>query len=179
MSAPYRVRAELSVNGGERKLVFACIENETPDHLALKLAAYLAFWDEDLTLDARHNHPALEGQEFYPDLLGTTPDGTVSHWVECGTTAMHKLGKVVKRWPQARISLFKETEAQGRHLRGELERNIPERHERIAIYVWPGRSFRDWAGLMTERLSVVGEAAAPSFNLVVNEHIYATDLLKF
>lgn len=179
MSAPHRFRAEMSVNGGERKLVFACIENETPGHLALKLAAYLAFWDEDLALDARHNHPALEGQEFYPDLLGTASDGTVSHWVECGVTAMHKLGKVVRRWPQARISLFKETEAQGQFLRSELARTIPERHERFSIYAWPGRSFRDWEALMTERLSVVGEAAAPSFNLVVGDRIYATDLLKF
>lgn len=168
----------MSVNGGERTLVFACIENETPDHLALKLAAYLSFWDEDPALDPRRNHPALAGQEFFPDLLGTAPDGTVRYWVECGNTAMHKLGKVVRRWPDARVVLFKENEVKAGFLRGELERALPD-HTRVEVFCWPGRAFRDWAALMSERVSVVGEASGASFNLVVNEKIYSTDLLKF
>lgn len=179
MSLPSRIRADLQVNGGERKIVFACIDNETPEHLALKLAAYLSFWDEDLTLDARHNHPALAGQEFYPDMLGTDAGGAVTHWVECGNTAMHKLGKVVRRWPDARVSLFKENEAKAGFLRQELVRNLPDHHGRIAIYAWPGRAFREWAALLGERTAVFGEASGTAFNLVVNEQVYATDLLKF
>ena len=179
MVAPSRVRADLQVNGGERKVVFACLDNETPEHLALKLAAYLSFWDQELTLDARHNHPSLSGQEFYPDLLGVDAGGAVTHWVECGNTAMHKLGKVVRRWPDAAVFLFKENEVKAQFLCSELERNLPDHHEKIVIYAWPGRTFRDWAALMAERVSVFGEAAGVGFNLVVNDQIYATDLLKF
>lgn len=179
MSLPSRIRADLQVNGGERKLVLARIDNETPEHLAIKLAAYLSFWDEDLTLDARHNHPALSGQEFYPDMLGTDAGGAVTHWVECGNTAMHKLGKVVRRWPDARVSLFKENETKAAFLRQELGRNLPDHHGKIVIYAWPGRSFREWASLLGERTAVFGEAAGGAFNLVVNDAIYATDLLKF
>lgn len=179
MSAPHRIRAEMSVNGGERKLVLACIENETPEHLALKLAAYLSFWDEDLVLDARHNHPSLEGQDFYPDILGTDAAGTVTRWVECGNTAMHKLGKVVRRWPEAQVALFKENEAKAAFLRGELERQLPDHQERLTIYCWPGRSFRDWLALLSDKVHVFGEAGGTAFNLVVNEKIYTTDLLKY
>lgn len=179
MAAPYRIRADLNVNGGERKLVFACIENETPEHLALKLAAYLSFWDADLALDARHNHPALEGQEFYPDLLGVDAAGTVTRWVECGNTAMHKLGKVVRRWPDAEVFLFKENAVKAEFLRGELVRQLPDHHARFTIFCWPDRTFRDWSALLSERVAVYGEAGGVSFNLVVNDQIYATDLLKF
>lgn len=179
MAAPYRIRADLNVNGGERKLVFACIENETPEHLGLKLAAYLAFWDEELFLDARHNHPSLEGQEFYPDLLGVDAAGTVTHWVECGNTAMHKLGKVVRRWPDAKVYLFKENAVKAEFLRGELKRQLPDHHEKFTVFCWPDRTFRDWMALLSERVAVYGEAGGVAFNLVVNDQIYATDLLKY
>ena len=173
----FRIRAGMRVNGAERKLALTCIGNETPVHLALKLGAYLSFWDEDLTLDVGDKTPALSGQEFRPDLLGVDASGQVSLWVECGTTAMHKVGKVVRRWPEARVAMFKENEAKARFLREDLERALPD-HERVEVYCWPGRSFQEWLALLAEKTEVDGEAKGVGFNLVVNERIYATDLLK-
>lgn len=173
----YRIRADMRVNDGARKLIFTCINNETPIHLALKLGAYLSFWDEDLTMEVGEKVPALAGQEFRPDLLGVDIAGQVSLWVECGTTAMHKVGKVVRRWPDARVAMFKENEAKGRFLREELERGLAN-PERVEIYCWPGRSFQDWMSLLSEKTEIDGEAKGVGFNLVVNERIYATDLLK-
>ncbi|MBI3299679.1 MAG: YaeQ family protein [Elusimicrobia bacterium] len=173
----YRLRAEMGVNGGERKFILNCIDNETPEHLAMKLAAYLCFWDEDLLLDASAKTPALSGQEFRPDLLGLDAGGEVALWVECGNTAMHKMSKVVRKWPDARVAMFKDTEAKGRFLREELTRNLPG-PDRVEIYCWPARGFREWKELLSEKTEVFGEAKAGAFNLVVNEKIYATDLLR-
>ncbi|MDE2293658.1 MAG: YaeQ family protein [Elusimicrobia bacterium] len=174
---PSRIRAELQVNGGSRVKVLTCIENETPEHLVIKLAAYLAFWDQDLVLDPGPKHPALSGQEYRPDLLGVDVGGDLSVWVECGNTALNKLGKAARRWPRARIAVFKENEVKAAHLRAELEGVVPD-PARVEVYCWPGRAFKEWAGLMAERVEVFGEAQATAFNLVVNERIYATDLLK-
>lgn len=167
----------MRVNGGERKLTFTCIGNETPAHLAMKLAAYLSFWDADLSMELGDKTPALSGQEFRPDLLGVDASGQVSLWAECGTTAMHKLGKVVRRWPGARVAIFKENEAQGRFLREDLGRSLPD-PGRVEIFCWPGRAFQEWMSLLSEKTEIDGEAKGAGFNLVVNERIYATDLLR-
>ena len=173
----YRIRAEMRVNGGERTLTLACAENETPEHLAMKLAAYLSFWDEDMALDPGTKHPALAGQEFRPALLGVDAGGQVAVWGECGNTAMHKLGKVLRRWPDARVALFKDGELKGRNARRDVDKELPD-PGRVEVYCWPGTSFRDWAGLLGEKTEVDGEAGGVGFNLVVNGQIYATDLLK-
>ncbi|MBI5595535.1 MAG: YaeQ family protein [Elusimicrobia bacterium] len=167
----------MAVNGGSRVLVLTCIENETPEHLALKLGAYLSLWDAELVLEASGKHPALAGQEFRPDLLGLDAAGEVAVWVECGNTALHKLGKVVRKWPRARVVLFKENEAKAKHLRADLAREGVDA-ERVEVYCWPGTAFRDWSGLLSDKVAVFGEAHGVGFNLVVNDQVYATDLIK-
>ena len=173
----YRIRAEMRVNGGERTVVFTCSENETPEHLAMKLGAYLSLWDEEMSLDPGGKEPALAGQEFRPNLLGVNAGGEVAVWGECGNTAMHKLGKVLRRWPRARVAVFKDTELKGRNMRRDVDKDLPS-PERVEIYCWPGTSFRDWVGLLADKTEIVGEAKGIGFNLVVNEQIYATDLVK-
>lgn len=168
----------MSVNGGSRVMVLTCIDNETPEHLALKLGAYLSLWDSELVMEASGKHPALAGQEFRPDLLGLDAGGAVSVWVECGNTALHKLGKVTRKWPQARVVLFKENEAKAGRVREDLEREGVD-ISRVEVYCWPGQAFKEWAGLMADKVEVIGEAHGVGFNLVVNDQIYATDLLKF
>lgn len=173
----YRIRAEMRVNGGERTLVLACAENETPEHLAMKLAAYLSFWDEDMALDPSTKSPALAGQEFRPALLDVDITGQVAIWGECGNTAMHKLGKVLRRWPDARVAVFKDTEQKGVNMRRDVDKELPS-PERVEIYCWPQASFRDWMSLLGDKTEIYGEAGGVGFNLVVNERIYATDLVK-
>ena len=173
----YRIRAEMRVNDGERTLTLACAENETPEHLAMKLAAYISLWDEDVALDPSLKLPALAGQEFRPALLGLDAAGQAALWGECGNTAMHKLGKVLRRWPDARVVLFKDSEVKGQNMRRDVDKELPS-PGRVEIYCWPGTGFRDWMGLLGEKTEVYGEAKGVGFNLVVNERIYATDLVK-
>ena len=78
------LRCALHVNGGERKLHLALGPNEKEEHLALKLAACLLFWDLEPIVDASPKHPALLGQEYLPDVLAVDAAGEAVLWVDCG-----------------------------------------------------------------------------------------------
>jgi len=174
---PYKIRADLKVNGGDRMLCLMATDNEKPEHLGLKLAAYLSFWEEEMTVDAGAKHPALAGGEYLPDLLGVDATGQVAIWVECGNTTLNKLAKVQRRWPDARLVVFKEDLPRARRLRMDLDGELP-RPERVEIYCWPERTFAEWMRCLSEKTHVCGEAGGGLFNLVVNERVYATDLVK-
>ncbi|PCI39910.1 MAG: hypothetical protein COB53_02325 [Elusimicrobia bacterium] len=174
---PYKIRADMRVNDDWRKLVFVAIQNETPEHLALKLAAYLSFWKEELTMEASAKHPALAGSPFRPDLLGTNIEGQVSVWIECGKTATNKLEKVLRKWPDAKIVCFKESEFVGRQFRTTVLDEIP-RGERVEVYCWKDGGFKEWIDLLAEKTEIFGEAGGVSFNLVVGESVYVADLVK-
>lgn len=175
---PNKIRADLRVNDGWRKLVLAPGDNEKPQHLGLKLAAYLLFWAEDLTVDPSVKHPALAGQDFRPDLLGVDVSGAVSLWVECGNTSQNKLTKVLRRWPQARVVVVKEAPGEARRFRQVLSEGVP-RSERVEVYAWPEGRFGDWMRCLSEKTEVFGESGGVGLNLVVNEQVYVADLVRF
>ena len=164
-----KLRCDLNVNGGERKLLIVQGPNEPESHLALKLAACLLFWDSEPLVDASVKLPVLAGFEFLPDLIGLDAAGESVLWVECGSVTMHKLKKVTRRMPRARIVVMKETEREAARLRQDLTEQF-DRPERIEILAWPGASFKDWAGRMQERVQVYGEGGGLMLNLVLNEH---------
>lgn len=172
-----RIRAELHVNGGSRRLLLAAGETESFDHLALKLGACLLLWEHAPVVDAGPRHPALAGQEFRPDLLGVDGSGVVSLWVECGNTSLHKLSKVLRRWPGARVLLLQEGPVQARRWR-ELLAEDPKAAGRVEILCWPEGGFREWRSLLEESTEAFGESGPTSFNLVVNRKAYVSDLLR-
>lgn len=174
---PYKIRADLRVNDGARKLVLVAIENETPAHLALKLAAYLSFWEQDLSLEASAKHPALAGTEFRPDLLGTDISGQVAQWIECGRTSSNKIEKVLRKWPDATLAVFKESEFVARQFRREVLDAMP-RGERVEVYCWRDGGFAEWMDCLSEKIDVFGECGGVKFNLVIGEKIYTQDLIK-
>jgi len=167
----------MRVNDGWRKLVLVAIENEKPEHLALKLAAYLSFWDLDLTMEASGKHPALAGVSFRPDLMNTNIEGQVGTWIECGNTTLNKLAKVRRKWPEAKMAVFKDTEQKALKFREDMRKEVPRSHT-VEIYTWKERGFQEWLGLMSEKTEVYGEVGGTDFNLVVNEAVYTTDLVR-
>jgi hypothetical protein len=175
---PQKIRADLHVNGDNRKLVLATIENETTEHLGLKLAAYLLFWKEELVVLPSLKHPALIGQAFRPDLMATNIEGSVSVWVECGNTSLHKLGKVLRKWPQARVVVFKDQPVQAENFRRSLKGVVPK-PERVEVFGWPAGGFKNWMNCLSEKTDVIGDAADVSFNLVVNGEVYLEDLKRY
>lgn len=172
-----KIRADLNLNGGHRKLVLVPGENEKDEHLALKLAAYLLFWDSELVVDASVKHPALRGQDYRPDLLGVDESGSVGAWVECGNTTLNKLFKALRRWPSARVIVLKEDPARAKRIRSDLAAEVAG-SERVEVLAFPAGAFAEWRGRLGEKVEVYGEAGGLSFNLVVNETVFMADLLR-
>lgn len=173
-----KLRCDLHVNGGSRKLLIVPGASETGEHLALKLAGYLLFWDLEPQVELNAKHPALSDFEFMPDVLALEADGGIRLWVECGRVTMHKALKLTRRLPHARIVVLKETEAEAERLRRDLNEGL-ERSGRIEILAWPAGGFREWLGALGEKTEVYGEAGGLSLNVVVNNHPYHADLRKF
>ncbi len=171
-----KIRCDLHVNGGARKLLLVPGATETGEHLALKLAAYLLFWDFDPVVGASSKHPALADQEFIPDLMALDEGGAVRLWVECGNVAWHKLNKLVRRCPGARLVVLKSTHREAGRLRADVDEKLG-RSERLEILSWPDGGFSRWLAALGEKTEAYGEAGGRSFNLVVNETPFDVDLL--
>ena len=173
-----KLRCELHVNGGMRKVVMVARPNEPGEHLAHKLAALVLFWDYDPIIDASVKTPALADYEFLPDLLSLDEGGEVRLWVECGSVTLHKLKKLTRRLPAARIVVMKETEREAARLRKDLEEQLA-RQEKVEIFAWPGTSFRDWAGTVGEKTEIFGEGNGHLINAVVNERPVVAEMRSF
>lgn len=173
-----KIRCDLHVNGGSRKLLLVAGPNEPGEHLALKLAAYLLFWDEEPIVDASTKTPALAQYKFLPDLVALDEAGDIKLWVECGTATIHKLTKLTKRLSQARIVVLKETERDAARARKDFEEQL-DKPGKVEILAWPGKSFRDFVGAVGEKTEVYGEAGGLMINGVVNETPVLAEFKKF
>lgn len=173
-----KLRCDLHVNGGARKLILATGPNEKDELLALKLAAYLFFWDRDPKMDASVKTPALAQYEFLPDLISLDAGGAIDLWLECGTATMHKLGKLIRRLPYGRIVVLKEDERGAKRLRADCEANL-DKPARVEILAFPDGAFREWASCLAERTEVYGESTERMLNGVVNERPILIELKAF
>ena len=173
-----KLRCDLHVNDGIRKLVLVPGPQETDEHLGLKLAAFLLFWDSSPIVDASAKHPALLDQEFKPDLMAVDETGEAKLWVECGKVTQHQLAKICRRFSRARIVVLKETEAEAKRFRADSDREFGERAP-VEIWAWPQREFRDWMNALGEKTEIFGEARGRMLNVVVNERPMVAELVSY
>ncbi len=175
-----KLRCDLNVNGGNRRLLIVQGPSEPEEHLALKLAAFLLFWDKEPIIDASVKTPALAQFDFLPDVLCLDAGGDIVLWVECGSSTMNKLTKLTRRVPvgRGRIVVLKTTERDAERLRSDMNAQL-DRPERIEVLAWPGSSFKDWVAAVAEKTEVYGEAAEGSLNVVVNEKPFAVDFARY
>jgi uncharacterized protein YaeQ len=173
-----KIRCDLHVNGGHKRLVIAPQETETDIHLALKLGAFLLFWDMDPKVEMSLKHPALVGQVFKPDLMALDETGGIKLWAECGKVAMHKLDKLTRRYAAAKVVVFKPTEEEGRRLRKDVSEQL-DRSDVLDIWAWPSGEFDRFRDALQENTHVVGETEGRSLNLVINETPLAVELARF
>src|ERR1700761_7609430 len=102
-----KIRASLHLGELEETISIFPILQETDEHLALKLAAYIFFAaQKPLILSSAQQHSALANQDFAPDLLAVDLTNQVTLWIECGKTTSNKLEKTVKRFRHARIIIL-------------------------------------------------------------------------
>ena len=175
-----KLRCDLNVNGGSRRLLIVQGPSEPEDHLALKLAAFLLFWDKEPIIDASTKTPALAQYEFLPDVLCLDAAGDISAWIECGSSTMNKLTKLTRRIPKGngRIVVLKTTERDAERLRGDMAQQL-DRPERVEVLAWPGSSFKEWAAAVAEKTEVYGDAAESSLNVVLNQTPFAVDFVRY
>jgi uncharacterized protein YaeQ len=120
----HKYTLSITCNGEPRKLVFTRASQESERHLALKLLAYLLYFELE---------PKVEfgvGQHYKPDLVCMS-GRDVSLWVDCGDIGFHKLDKVATRNHRARVIVVKATARSAVAYQREAMRRI-RRPERIA-----------------------------------------------
>ncbi len=171
------LRCELNINGGSRRILLVAKDEETPEHVALRLAAAILFFDREPALEAGPSHPAVTDIGFYPDLLVTNEAGGPEIWIECGTVAVNKLTKVARRLREARLVVLKESPEDGMRFREVIKKEI-SKGERIEVWAWPKEDFARWTAALKESTHVYGEASGRSLNLVLNEVVFDVQLIS-
>ena len=173
-----KLRCDLHINGGDRTVVLMPGISEKADHLAMKLAAYMLFWDREPIVSPSAKHSALLDQEFIPDMMAVDITGALDLWIECGATTMNKLDKVARRFAHARIVVLTPTAREAKQLREDVVAKI-ERAPRIEILAWDGAQFKEFAKTLAEKNEVYGEAGGHMINAVVNEHPLVCEFKAF
>ena len=169
------VRCDLNINGGSRRVLLAAKEEETPEHMALRLTAAILFFDREPALDTGPSDPALADIGFIPDLMVPDGEGSVAVWIECGNVAVNKLAKVARRIRTGRVVILKDSEDSGRRMREVVKKEVTK-GERVEVWAWPRAEFARWKAAIKESNYVYGEASGSSLNLVLNETVFATQL---
>ncbi|MDQ7826556.1 MAG: YaeQ family protein [Candidatus Eremiobacteraeota bacterium] len=92
----------ITVNGEHYgKRFFSIRPGESMDHVVLKLIASLLYAHEKPEVE----HPT--GWKYRPDVTVFDEKGAVKRWIECADTAPSKLRRVLGRFPQAEVVVFK------------------------------------------------------------------------
>ena len=170
------LRCDLNINGGSRRVLIMGNDEETHEHLALRLAAAVIFFDGEPVEPGPNDH-ALADIGFVPDLMVPDGIGGIKVWVEGGNVAVNKLTKVARRIKEGRLVILKEDVESGRRLREVIKKEI-NKGERVEVWAWPRSDFAAWNGALKESNYLYGEAAGRSLNLVVNETPFSVDLVS-
>ena len=171
------LRCELNINGGSRRVLIVGKEEETPEHLALRLSAAILFFDGDPALEAGPDDPLLADIGFLPDLLVPDGIGGIKVWVECGNVAENKLVKVARRIKEGRLVLLKESAEAGRRQRVVVNAEV-RNSDKVDVWAWPKEDFARWKAAIKETNYIYGEASGQSLNLVLNETPFSVDLVS-
>jgi len=169
------VRSELNINGGSRRVLIAAKEEETPEHVALRLTAAILFFDREPALDTGPSDPAVADIGFFPDLMVPDDGGGVAVWIECGNVAVNKLTKVARRIKTGRMIILKESVDAGRRMREVINKEV-SKGEKVEVWAWPREDFARWTAAIKESNYVFGEASGSTLNLVLNETVFDTQL---
>lgn len=171
------LRCDIHINGSHRKLVLVPQPEESREHLALRLSAFVLFWELNPKAELSMKNSALADQEFRPDLIALGDGGDIALWVECGNVSLHKLDKLTRRYPYCHLVVLKATETEGKRLRRDVVEQV-NRQDLIRILCWPQAPFQQWTGALRDTVHIFGEVHMDSLNLVINETPLAVDLIR-
>jgi uncharacterized protein YaeQ len=89
----YTFNIQISDDKKERveKLVVGAFDNESGEHIALKLLAYLMF------INKRPHIDEDVGWNFMPDLIARDDAGAITLWVDCGSVSIKKVDTIATK----------------------------------------------------------------------------------
>lgn len=169
-----KIRSSIHLNGDSANLNLFPTIQETVEHLVLKLAGSLFFFGWRPTIETGATHPALQSQEYYPDLMATDEGGQITLWIECGKTTSHKLEKASKRFRQARILVLTPQPLQGE----QQAKMVKEENLRVEVWSFDRGEYDRWLQLVRDRNDIIGESTESTLNLVINAQPYMTQLIR-
>lgn len=165
------IRAELNINGGTKRVLLVQKDEETDEHVSLRLAANIMFFKENPTIEVSPYDPLITNVNFLPDLLVSDPIDGIKIWIECGTVATNKLIKVARRTKHCRFIIIKENPELGKRVHEVLKKEIRD-YGRIEVLAFPEGEFERWHNAINETPYVFGEASDSFMNLVLNESTF-------
>jgi uncharacterized protein YaeQ len=157
---------DLVCNEESRKLVLTRATEESEQHLAMKLVAYLLFFDRRLKVEAGVD------QHYKPDLVRT--DGRdVTLWVDCGQISIHKLDKIATTNHAADIVVVKPTRRSAESHRRQAQKRV-RRMERVSYVMFDDGFVDALAAALSTRTGLHATLEGEMLEMRVNETRLAT-----
>ena len=110
---------DFSVGKKSGKLILVKSEGETRIHVALKILAYLLFYDPALQVEVD------AGMHYKPDLLQRSEEKGIEVWIDCGQISLDKVENLVRKLRRPRIILLKETHSEMKRFKASILKHIP------------------------------------------------------
>jgi len=170
-----KIRSTVTLGEHSFQSLLVPVMQETDDHLILKLAAQVLFHPSEPIPSPSLQHPALQGQDFVPDLMHVNDHNEITLWIECGKTTPHKIEKVSKRYRQARLVMLTENPREAQQMLKDVRE---ESWNRLECLAFPEGEFSRLRESVSENNQIIGEATETELNLVINDQLFVCDLQK-
>jgi uncharacterized protein YaeQ len=163
---------DLTVNGEERRLILIRASGESEEHLAMKLLAYVLFFDRQ---------PKVEfsvGQHFKPDLV-CVEDNDITLWIDCGDIALHKLDKISTKNHKAKIVVVKPTRNVAESYKRQADKKL--RHpERVAYVCFDNDFVADFVAALSTNSTIVATTnrGQTTLGIAVNQTRLQTTVIQ-
>ena len=129
------------------KILLAQQENETTNHILLKVIAYLLLFRERIEIEGKlHN----DNIPFSPAIVQLDYELRPRLWVECGECSVSKLNKLAVKVPEAELWIIKRSEPEARHLIAAMGKEQLRRN-RYSVIGLDAEMFNEMSDLLRER----------------------------
>lgn len=102
----------------KRKMIVVKAEMESREHIAMKLLAYLLFYDPRLIIEK-----SVE-MHYKPDLVIMGDNGLPELWIDCGQIAVKKVESLAIKLKSSRFIVVKETKREMESFKKVIEHKV-------------------------------------------------------
>lgn len=102
----------------KKKMILVKGETESPEHIAMKLVAYLLYYDPRLIIEKSVD------MHYKPDLVIMGDHGLPELWIDCGQIAVKKVESLAGKLKSSRFIVIKETKREMESFRKIIEHKV-------------------------------------------------------